>query len=244
MEEVHKNTAAYFFQKFLENEVVFSLCSHLHFKQRTLWISARNLVTTQNPPTDFWRTQAAGGNDTRFLTDRAMRRYFERFLGLCDKQVVLKKKHLECVSMQAGHSNTSFKALWMPVCIAATASRAKHIFRGKHWFCGAPFRAERNLSLVCNFRGQCIISAGVAPHYLNVTLGSGHTFCFLRTARSGGMALVFADTSVSQKLSTSWHRIWEGGTAGTTDKLLCLFKGALFLHLVKKKKNTQILSFG
>lgn len=147
--------------------------------------------------------------------------------------------------LYAGRSFKHFfqSLLLMPVCIAAAASKAEHIFRGKQWFVGAPFCAEHNLSLVCNFQGQCIISAGVAPHYLHMTLGRGHKFCFLRTAWSGGMAFVFADTSVSQKLFTSWDRVWEGGTAGTTDKLLCLFKGALFLHLVKKKKNTQILPF-
>lgn len=37
-----------------------------------------------------------------------MRRYFERFLSLCDKQIVLKKKHLEYVSMQV-IQNTSSK---------------------------------------------------------------------------------------------------------------------------------------
>lgn len=139
--------------------------------------------------------------------------------------------------LYAGRSFNHFfqRCLW---CLLHSGNRfkSKTHFQGKPMVLGAPFRAECNLSHVCNFRGQCIISAGVAPHYLDVILDSSHKFCFLRTAWSGGMAFVFADTSVSQKLSTSWDRLWEGGTAGTTAKLLCLFKGALFLHLVKKKK--------
>lgn len=134
----------------------------------------------------FWRIQAGGENDTSLLIGKSFEKLlrFLAFDGVCMRTDCPKKE----TSGTCLYASMSFKHLvqrhFDDCLLGSNSCKGKTHFQEKTMVRGN-LRAEHNFFHFFNFRGQCIIPAGVAPHYLSMILSGGHEFCFPRTAWAG-----------------------------------------------------------